>query len=284
MKGLNGKRKAVFRIASQNIRSQLGQKDFFMGGLVNSGKYLQHMEEEFSRQGLPLELTRIPFVESSFNEKAQSKVGASGVWQIMPKVGRSFFRVSKNIDERNSPLKATSVAAKLLKTNYRVFKNWPLAVTAYNNGIGNLRKAVHSTRSSDIGVIITRYKNKGQFGFASANFYASFLAALHAERYHTEIFGDEKIERLEPISYRTIALKTKIRGKKLIQLSQLPEEEFLKYNMDLKRAIKRNSYIPHGHTLLLPEKPTQTIKEALGEKVRVKNPQAGITPPEQQDG
>lgn len=98
---LPGPRKQVLRLAAMNVRTQLGQKDFFQRGLINSSRYLTYMEEEFKAAGLPTELTRMPFVESSFNEDAYSKVGASGIWQIMPQTGKSYMIVNPVIDERN---------------------------------------------------------------------------------------------------------------------------------------------------------------------------------------
>ena len=170
LKWIKGRRKSVFRMAAKNIRSQTGLKDSFLSGLVNSTKYLAHMEEEFTKEGLPLELTRLPFVESSFNERAQSRVGASGIWQIMPRTGKAYGGiVSRFIDERNSPLKATNMAASLLKQDYKFFKSWPLAVTAYNHGIGGLNKAIRRSRTRKLHEIIERY-HRGSFKFASSNF------------------------------------------------------------------------------------------------------------------
>ena len=65
------------------IRSQLGQKERFQQGIVWAGRYLHQMEEIFRGEGVPIEITRLPFVESSFNLMARSKVGASGIWQFM---------------------------------------------------------------------------------------------------------------------------------------------------------------------------------------------------------
>ena len=45
------------------------------------------MEEIFRQRQLPIELTRLPFVESSFNLNARSRVGASGIWQFMRSTG-----------------------------------------------------------------------------------------------------------------------------------------------------------------------------------------------------
>ena len=116
--------------------------------------YLPYMERIFRNHGLPTELTRIVFVESMFNPKALSKVGASGVWQFMPATAKDYMLVNHYVDERNSPLKATEAAARFLKYNYRKLKSWPLAVTAYNHGANGMARAARTTNSKDLSFII----------------------------------------------------------------------------------------------------------------------------------
>ncbi|NJL23988.1 MAG: lytic transglycosylase domain-containing protein [Calothrix sp. SM1_5_4] len=186
---LPGPRHKVLKMAAENVRSQLGQRDFFQRGLTVSSRYLPYMEEEFRRLGTATEITRLPFVESSFNEAAYSKVGASGIWQIMPRTGKAYMIVNDHIDERNSPLKATAAAGSLLRSYFRALGSWPLALTAYNHGIGNIQKAIQKARSRDLAEIIARY-HQGDFRFASSNFFTCFLAALYAEKYHELLFKD----------------------------------------------------------------------------------------------
>lgn len=257
-----GSRKAVFREAARNVRSQLGQKDFFTRGLVNSTRYLPHMEAEFRQRGIPFELTRLPFVESSFNEKAVSKVGASGIWQIMPSTGRAYMIVSDTIDERNSPLKATRVAGQILRNYARALGSWPLAVTAYNNGIGNLQTAIRAARSKDLATIIERY-HRGDFQFASANFYTCFLAALYAERYNDLIFRN--VER-EPLLRREIVQlgrATPIR--RVPHLVGVSQDELLNYNLDLKRAFSRNAILPKGFKIFIPPRQAVGVEQKLSD-------------------
>ena len=71
--------------------------------------------------------------------------------------------------------------------NYRLVGTWPLAVTAYNHGPGGLRRAQEELGTSDIAVIVKRYQGS-TFGFASRNFYCSFLAALEVDRNAEKIF------------------------------------------------------------------------------------------------
>ncbi|RYZ86480.1 MAG: hypothetical protein EOP06_14400, partial [Proteobacteria bacterium] len=84
-----------FKEAAQKnrIRFQLGQKDRMQSAIFFSGRYLEEMERIYREAGLPIELTRLVFVESSFNVLARSKVGASGLWQIMRYTARPYKMV-----------------------------------------------------------------------------------------------------------------------------------------------------------------------------------------------
>lgn len=159
-----------------NIRTQQGLADEFREAALRAEPYMPIMEGIFKEQKLPVDLTRIVFVESMFNTKAISKVGASGVWQFMPGTARDFMMVNNYIDERNSPTKATRAAAKFMTSNFDTLRSWPLAITAYNHGAGSMKKAQQKLRTNDIGKIIEKY-DAPSFGFASRNFYAEFLAA-----------------------------------------------------------------------------------------------------------
>lgn len=244
------------KLASNNVRTQLGQRDFFRNGLEQSTHYLSHMEKEFEKMGLPTELTRMPFVESSFNTEARSRVGASGIWQIMPLTGKAYMIVSDHIDERNNPIKATTAAGKLLKSYHRALKDWPLTITSYNHGIGNIRKAIKKAGSSDLPTIIQRY-HAGHFKFASSNFFACFLAALHAEKYSELLFAD--VQRRPEKDYEVTVLSRAIRPKDLLKTTGLSKEEFIKFNLDLKSATQSNRRLPKGLKIFLPTGVNKTL-------------------------
>lgn len=175
------------------VRLQMGLRDRMQKALSLSGKYLPMMEEIFQREGLPIELTRIVFVESSFNIFAQSKVGASGLWQIMPSVAKPYGYIKSNYDKRNHPLYATELAAKILKQNYKKLKSWPLAITAYNHGLTGVRRMVARAGSPEIEDLIDAENVTPTWGFASKNFYACFLAALNVERDALNLFGNNLV-------------------------------------------------------------------------------------------
>lgn len=184
-----------FKLSSEEearLRYQLGQSDRMQDAIFFSGRYLEQMEEIFKKANLPVELTRLVFVESSFNVFARSKVGASGVWQIMPYTARPYRMISTHVDKRNDPIEATKVAAKLLKQNYRMLEAWPLAVTGYNHGPTGVRKITQTYNTRELGELILNVKSRQSFGFASRNFYASFLAALEVEKNADKYFKNLK--------------------------------------------------------------------------------------------
>ncbi len=263
LQAVPGSRHKVFREAASNVRKQLGQRDFFRNGLMNSNRYLPYMEQEFKTLGLPSELTRIPYVESSFNERAFSKAGASGIWQIMPRTGRAYMIVNPLIDERNSPIKATLMAARMLKEMQHITKSWALTITSYNHGIGNLRVAIRRARSKDLATIIARY-HRGDFKFASSNYYTCFLAALHAEKYNELVFNDLAREPLQV--QEVVVLKQNTTIQRLQRLTGLSRDQLLTYNLDLKSALAlRNSVLPKGYELHIPKGITTTAM--LGQPV-----------------
>ena len=252
---------AAFRRAAQQVRFQGGVREAFMEGLVRSGAYLPMMESIFERAGLPKELTLLPHVESSFRNDARSKAGAAGIWQFMPSTGRRFLRVNKRVDERHDVRLATIAATKLLKENYSLLGTWPLAITAYNHGAGGMRRAVKKTGTKNIGTIVRRYRGRS-FGFASRNFYAEFLAAVHVAKHYRHYFGAIQFAKPRtqyvPRRYRVqhgdslgrIAERFNTTVKTLVALNDLEQRNLIRVGQVLHiPATHRNYRVRQGDSL-----------------------------------
>ncbi len=245
-----------------SIRSQTGLADEFKRAVERSYKFLPFMERVFQRENLPIDLTRIAFVESMFNPKAVSKVGASGIWQFMPATARQFMKVDKFIDERNSPYKASEGAAKLLAKNYRHLRSWPLAVTAYNFGRAGMAKAKRRMGTDDLGYIIKNYRAKS-FGFASKNFYAEFIAARNIYRSY---FSD-KPKRFYRNDVMKVKLKKPITIARLVSKTSINKDLLSRYNLCLTpRALKHYHYspLPAGFNIYVPAAYASSVKLAVG--------------------
>ncbi len=171
-----------------NIHTQRGIKERFRDGVIRSGRYIDSFQGIFEKQGLPTEIALLPLVESSFENRSFSKAGAAGIWQFMRGTGRRYLKITKKLDERLDPSKATRAAARLLMDNYNALGSWPLAITAYNHGRAGMMRAQNQV-GPDLTSIIQQYDGP-LFGYASMNFYSEFVAAVEVYENYQQYFGE----------------------------------------------------------------------------------------------
>lgn len=108
-----------------------------------SPTYFRIIDKVFTEYDLPLELKYLAVVESDLNTKALSRVGARGIWQLMPVTARELgLKVSGSTDERTHVYKSTVAVAKYLRYLYAQFDDWLLVMAAYNSGPGTVLKAI----------------------------------------------------------------------------------------------------------------------------------------------
>lgn len=255
---LSSEEKRVRRLAKNNfyklrksIRSQLGQADRFEEGLQRSGRYSAQMNKIFQKHGLPLDLTVLPHVESSFQIGAYSKFGAAGIWQFTRSTGRRFMTINYSIDQRRDPIIATESAARLLKNNYGALNSWPLAITAYNHGLNGMKRA-QKQYGNDLAKIISRYRSR-VFGFASKNFYCEFLAALHVVKNKKKYFPDLKTD--PPFVYDTVTLDHYYDFNNLASRLNMAPEKMSELNPSLRPTVLNGEKrIPKGFELKVPHR------------------------------
>lgn len=237
---------------SRKVRLQMGLKDRMEKAFFISGRYLPMMEKIFSNKGLPIELTRLVFVESSFNVNAYSKVGASGLWQIMPSVARPHGYIKKQYDKRNHPVYATRLAADILEQNFKGLGSWPLAITAYNHGLTGVRRMVNLVNSEFIEDLVESESGTRTWGFASRNFYACFLAVLEVERNAGTLFGAGLMQS-KKMNYRELKLSKTVDKAKILKAYSGSLTRFRQMNPHLNWGfIKKKKKIPAGTPLLVP--------------------------------
>jgi membrane-bound lytic murein transglycosylase D len=240
----------ILKDATNRIRFQLGQADRFKEGLIRSSSWETHIAETFANQGLPSELAVLPHVESSFNAAAYSKVGAAGLWQFMRSTGRRYMRVDDAVDERLDPYRSTEAAAQLLAYNYRVLGSWPLALTAYNHGAAGMRRAKESVGTDDY-VKINRTYSSRTFGFASRNFFPSFLAALTIDENPEKYFGE--LQRRPEQKFRELTMPAYVRLATLERTLEVDREQLRSLNPAWRPTIYNGTrLVPRGYRLRLP--------------------------------
>ncbi|MEY2678527.1 MAG: hypothetical protein RLZ00_1219 [Pseudomonadota bacterium] len=130
-------------LANDRTQWYASKPDYLQRMTERSNKYLYHIVEELEARKMPTELALLPFIESAFNPQAVSSARASGMWQFMPKTGKSFdLKQNAFRDDRRDVQASTRAALDYLERLHKMFGNWHLALAAYNWGEGNVGKAI----------------------------------------------------------------------------------------------------------------------------------------------
>ena len=84
---------------------------------------------------IPADFKFLPLLESAVINRAVSRRGAAGFWQLMPQTAQSLgLTVSHRRDERFDLRKATHAACRYINDLYKQLGSWMLVATAYNAG------------------------------------------------------------------------------------------------------------------------------------------------------
>jgi membrane-bound lytic murein transglycosylase D len=239
-----------FKNAVGTLRAQRGLKERTRQALDTSGRYLPTMESTFRGYQLPVTLTRLPLVESSFNVEAYSKAGAAGLWQFIPSSARIYMRLNDVVDDRRDPWTSTDAAARHLKDDYNSLGDWPLAITAYNHGRGGISRALTAVNGKSIVDLIKNFDGH-RFGFASKNYYAEFLAAVDVERDYAKNIGD--LPQKDTLRFDLVETRNYVPYETLRRLCGADDELFRKLNPAYRpEVIEGKMYVPPGHLIRVP--------------------------------
>jgi hypothetical protein len=157
------------RVASPEAREPMRQ------AFARMATYRAMIEQVLRERNLPLELLSVPLHESGFDNDAHPDrpvaVRSAGIWQIIPVTARKLgLEVSPARDERLDPKRATEAATAYLADNHARLGDWPLAIAAYNGGLG----AVEATTAG-----LSTAQARARI-LASAREYGRYLASAMA--------------------------------------------------------------------------------------------------------
>ncbi len=257
--GAKGVRSAIHR-----VRCQEGNRDRFEHALKRYGSYKDMVLKILKDAKLSSEIHYLPFVESLYNPGAYSRIGAAGLWQIMPHTARSLgLELNATLDERMDPEAATRAAAKYLKDAKRRLSKLakekypgtksealnPYMITSYNYGVSGMMRAL-SRVGPDYVEVINKHKSP-IFQIAVKNFYASFLAARYVARNAQKYFG--KVKTKNPIEYDTVVLNRATSLQRIKEVFDLDTDTLKPLNAALTRYVWHEwRFVPEGYRLRLP--------------------------------
>lgn len=210
--------------------------------------YFPLIEDELLKEGLPIELRALPIIESALSVTAVSPMGAVGLWQFMPSTGKSYgLEVNSLVDERRDPVRSTQAACRYLKDLYAIYKDWSLAIAAYNCGPGNVNKALaRAGEKSRTFWDIYDYLPRETRGYVPA-----FIGASYAYAYHRQ-HGIELTEAPIPLATDTVRIDRIMHLQQIASTIDVPIETLRQLNPQYKLDIIPATTKPY--TLVLPQR------------------------------
>ena len=124
------------------------RKDLVAAISLKSRRYLFHIVEAVEKRGLPMELALLPFVESGFEPHALSSAQAAGLWQFIPGTAQRYrLKLNEHYDARRDIVASTEAALDYLEFLNGIFKDWQLALAAYNWGEEAVLRAIQRNQA-----------------------------------------------------------------------------------------------------------------------------------------
>ena len=216
--------------------------DFYAKNKDKINLYFPMFEEQLQNRKIPLELKYLPIIESRLDPEAVSRVGATGLWQLMFYTGlENGLKLNSYIDERMDPLKSTIAATKYLEKLYKIHSDWNLALASYNAGPRTISKAIKRSGG------YKNYWNLRPFlPRETANYIPSFIATMYILEYAEEHGIDiKKLPNTKPKT-DTIYVKNQISFEHISSFLNISKEIIKQYNPSYIHEIipgKNKNYI-----------------------------------------
>lgn len=194
--------------------------------------YYPWMKAIFDKYNLPEELVYITIIESALNPTAVSPAGATGIWQFMYGTGKLYgLEVDSYVDDRRDPYKATEAAARHFRDLYNIFGDWGLAISAYNCGAGNVRKAIQrSGGKTDFWGVYPYLPRETQ------NYFPAFIGAMYMMTYHN-LYGIQPAKISIPCDVDTVMIDKATHFLQIANVVGVSYDEIKSLNPQYKKDI-----------------------------------------------
>lgn len=189
-------------------------RDYTRMVLQRQDIYFPMFEQTLAEHNMPDDVKFLSIIESGLNPKAKSRVGAMGLWQFMPATGKMYsLNVNRDVDDRMDPELSTDAAAKYIKSLYRMFGEWEMALAAYNCGPGNVRKAIRKSGGKKTFWEVYNYLPK-----ETRSYVPQFQAMMYLLR-HTEDHNFVLEQPTYPMAYQKVQFNQELDLEQLAYLT-----------------------------------------------------------------
>ncbi|MBI5645716.1 MAG: LysM peptidoglycan-binding domain-containing protein [Ignavibacteriae bacterium] len=208
-------------------------KNHFGKWLERSGRYFPVMRPILQEEGMPEEIIFLTMIESGVNPRARSWAKCVGLWQFLKSTGEMYgLRGDWYSDDRRNPEKATRAAARHLRDLYNRYKDWHLALAAYNAGTGRIDRALQRSR-----VAQPNYWDIQEFLPLETQNYVPRYVAAAIIALNPASYDFTALKYDEPLDYEVVPLEKSYKVDDLADAAGLSTDEFLDYNPFLLQPV-----------------------------------------------
>ncbi len=201
--------------------------------LNRSSRYVPMMKRIFLEHGLPPDLVYVSMIESGFNPFAVSRARAVGMWQFISPTGRRYdLKITRYVDERRDPEKATRAAARYLGDLYEIFESWDLALAGYNAGEGKIGRGVRRHSTDNFWEIRkTRFLRR-----ETKDYVPKYLAALMIAKNPAK-YGFTHLSYEQPARYEVVDVGGGVSLRAAARACGVTQEDLRQLNPELRRSV-----------------------------------------------
>lgn len=241
-------------LVKNQIEWLLKNPNYLKSVFERSKPYLFYIYSKIREKNLPIELTLLPIIESTYDPLAYSQSHASGLWQFIPSTAQ-YLGLERTLwfDARRDVVDSTDVAIDyLLYLNGKFSKDWLLTLAAYNGGEGTLSKAIEKNKDASKAIKFWDLQLPNE----TENYVPKFLALAH-------IIKNKDILKIDLPSipnqkvFEIIELRDQIEISTIVEVSDLDYETFTKFNPGFRRSVTPPN---KKSNILLPIKSADTFK------------------------
>ena len=200
--------------------------------LERLGHFGPMIQEKLAERNMPQDLIWLAMIESGLDPNAYSAADAAGLWQFIEPTGERYgLEVSKYVDERRNPEKATDAALTYLQELHDRFGSWYLAAASYNTGENRVDRVL-GEQGAQKGIESEFWKIANHLPRETRDYVPVMLAMGHIGK-NPEQYGFADLQLQEPLAYDTVTLPGGTRLEKVAQALGVEAQAINDLNPDL---------------------------------------------------
>ena len=241
----------------QRIKWHLKHRKELRVATQRARPYLYFIAKEIEKRNLPIELSLLPLIESSFKTKAYSSMGAAGLWQFIASTGRNNnLLINAEYDGRLDVLYATHSALGYIEKLYSRFnKDLFLTLAAYNAGPLRIERAISNNAKHGYPTDYWHLKLPRETRFYIPKLLATVEIIKNPKLYNIQL---EQIPNIEVIS--PVLIKRRLALKDIARIIKIEEKYLSDLNAGCKFGITPDT---KAYSLAIPTNKVEKFRQNL---------------------